>query len=53
MQSQEQQSFTFDQKVNILQNIALFPSLTVMVFLRRKIGYRFLDLRLAFANYSA
>lgn len=44
MQGQQEQSFTFEQKVNILQYFALFPALTVMVFLRRKIGYRFLDM---------
>src|SRR5450755_2873912 len=40
----QQEAITFEQKVNILQNITLFPALTVMVFLRRKVGYRFLDM---------
>ncbi|QBD75185.1 hypothetical protein EPA93_03925 [Ktedonosporobacter rubrisoli] len=44
MQGQQEQTFTFEQKVNILQYFTLFPALTVMVFLRRKIGYRFLDM---------
>lgn len=44
MQGQPEQTFTFEQKVNILQYFTLFPALTVMVFLRRKIGYRFLDM---------
>jgi hypothetical protein len=44
MQGQQQQAITFEQKVNILQNITLFPALTIMVFLRRKVGFRFLDL---------
>jgi hypothetical protein len=39
----QDQSVTFEQKVNVLQHVTLFPALTVMVFLRRKIGYRFLD----------
>lgn len=44
MQGQQEQPITFEQKINILQSITLFPALTVMVFLRRKIGFRFLDL---------
>ena len=44
MQGQQEQTITFEQKINILQNVTLFPALTVMVFLRRKIGFRFLDM---------
>jgi hypothetical protein len=44
MQGQQEQAITFEQKINILQNITLFPALTIMVFLRRKVGFRFLDL---------
>jgi hypothetical protein len=40
----QQQATTLEQKVNIVQNLALFPALTVMVFVRRKVGYRFLDM---------
>lgn len=31
------------QRIDITASMALFPALTVMVFLRCKIGYRFLD----------
>jgi len=34
---------TLAQRIDIAASMALFPALTVMVFLRRKIGYRFLD----------
>src|SRR5579864_314137 len=44
MQEQQQQAITFEQKINIIQNITLFPALTIMVFLRRKVGFRFLDM---------
>ncbi len=44
MQGQQDQTITFEQKVNILQALTLFPALTVMVFLRRKVGYRFIDM---------
>ncbi len=40
----QEQPITFEQKVNILQALTLFPALTTMVFLRRKVGFRFLDL---------
>lgn len=47
MQEQQQaparQSTTLAQKADILAGLAMFPALTVMVFLRRKIGYRFLS----------
>jgi hypothetical protein len=38
-----QQPTTLDQKINIVQNLTLFPALISMIFLRRKLGYRFLD----------
>ncbi len=41
---EQQQVTTLDQKINLIQNITLLPALTIMVFLRRKVGYRFLDL---------
>ena len=41
---QQQQPTTLDQKINIVQNLALFPALISMIFLRRKLGFRFLDL---------
>jgi hypothetical protein len=41
---EQQQVLTFQQKINILQYLTLFPALTVMIFLRRKIGYRFIDM---------
>ncbi len=45
MQGQgQQETITFEQKVNILQNLTLFPALTIIVFLRRKVGFRFLDM---------
>jgi hypothetical protein len=44
MQEQQEQALTFQQKINILQYLTLFPALTVMIFLRRRIGYRFLDM---------
>ena len=34
---------TIAQKIDTMAMIALFPALTVMIFLRRKLGYRFLD----------
>ena len=34
---------TLSQKADILAGLAMFPALTMMVFLRRKIGYRFLS----------
>jgi hypothetical protein len=40
----EQQATTLDQKINIIQNITLFPALTIVIFLRRKVGFRFLDM---------
>jgi hypothetical protein len=43
-QPMQPQPTTFEQKINIVQNLALFPALISMIFLRRKLGYRFLDL---------
>src|ERR1700736_1751068 len=40
----QQPPTTLDQKINIIQNLTLFPALTIMVFLRRKVGFRFLDM---------
>jgi len=34
---------TIAEKVDMMAMVALFPALTVMIFLRRKLGYRFLD----------
>jgi len=42
-QQPQQQTTTLADKVEILANLALFPALTIMVFLRRKVGYRFLS----------
>lgn len=43
-EQQQQQATTLEQKINLVQNITLLPSLTMIVFLRRKAGFRFLDL---------
>lgn len=44
MQDQPQQSgMTLQQKMEIAKTIMLLPSLSVIVFLRRRIGYRLLD----------
>ena len=46
MEEQQQQgrTFTLSQKMDIVAVLASFPALTVMVFLRRKLGYRFIDM---------
>jgi len=36
-------STTIADKVDAMAMLSLFPALTVMIFLRRKLGYRFLD----------
>ena len=41
---QEQRPTTLSEKMTIVAVLASFPALTVMVFLRRKLGYRFIDL---------
>jgi hypothetical protein len=38
-----QQRTTIAEKVDIAAGLALFPAITVMVFMRRKLGYRFLS----------
>lgn len=44
MQSQQPHStMTLTEKAEILASLSLFPALTMMVFLRRKVGYRFLS----------
>jgi hypothetical protein len=42
-QQQPQQHTTLAEKVETTAALALFPAMTIMVFLRRKLGYRFLD----------
>lgn len=42
-QATAQQATTLAQKADIVAGLALFPALTVMVFLRKKVGYRFLS----------
>src|SRR5579859_5456544 len=44
MQSQQSQStMTLTEKMELVAALSLFPALTIMVFLRRKVGYRFLS----------
>ncbi len=42
-QSQMQQATTLTQKMEFTAALALFPAMTIMVFLYRKLGYRFLS----------
>lgn len=42
MQAQ-QRPMTLAEKADIITNLSLFPAMTIMVFLRRKLGYRFLS----------
>ena len=43
MEDQPQKGFsTLSEKVDLLRKIAIFPALTVMIFLRRDIGFRLL-----------
>ena len=44
MEEQQGRTFTLSQKMDIIAVLASFPALTVMVFLRRKLGYRFIDM---------
>ena len=37
-----QQELTLSEKAKIIQNLAGYPALTMMVFIRRKVGYRML-----------
>jgi hypothetical protein len=39
----QQQITTIAQKIEIMAALASFPALTLMIFLRRKVGYRFLS----------
>jgi hypothetical protein len=41
-QNQPTQELTLSEKAKIVQYLALFPALSIMVFIRRKIGYRML-----------
>lgn len=43
MQGQQQRTTTLAEKMDIVTGLALFPAMTIMVFLRRKLGYRFLS----------
>ena len=42
-EQQPQQTTTLAQKMEFTASLALFPAMTVMVFLYRKLGYRFLS----------
>jgi hypothetical protein len=41
-QSQPQQDLTLADKMKIIQWLAIFPAITIMVFMRRKVGFRML-----------
>src|SRR5580658_8711394 len=41
-QNQPTQELTLSEKAKIVQYLAMFPALSIMVFIRRKIGYRML-----------
>jgi hypothetical protein len=41
-QNQPTQELTLSEKAKIIQYLALFPALSIMVFIRRKIGFRLL-----------
>ena len=41
-QTQPQQDLTISEKMKIVQYISIFPALTIMVFMRRKVGFRIL-----------
>jgi len=41
---QQWKSLTLEQKLAIGANIALYPAMTVMIFIRRRLGYRFISL---------
>jgi len=41
-QSQQSQDLTLSEKMKIVQYLAIFPAITIMVFMRRKVGFRML-----------
>jgi hypothetical protein len=41
-QSQQNQDLTLSEKMKIVQYLAIFPAITIMVFMRRKVGFRML-----------
>jgi hypothetical protein len=41
-QSQPQQELTLSEKMKVVQWLAIFPAITIMVFMRRKVGFRML-----------
>ena len=41
-QSQRNEDLTLTDKMKIVQYLAIFPALTIMVFMRRKVGFRML-----------
>jgi len=41
-QTQQNQDLTLSEKMKIVQYLAIFPALTIMVFMRRKVGFRML-----------
>jgi hypothetical protein len=41
-QQAPQQELTISEKMQIVQNLAAYPALTMLVFIRRKVGYRML-----------
>ena len=40
---EQQRPMTLSEKADIVATLSLFPAMTIMVFLRRRLGYRFLD----------
>jgi hypothetical protein len=48
-QTQPDQGMSFTEKMNVMRGLMGFPALTVMVFLRRNLGYRFLHVGHIFA----
>src|ERR1035438_2772040 len=41
-QSQPTQDLTLSEKMKLVQYLAMFPAITIMVFIRRKVGFRML-----------
>src|ERR1700719_3332089 len=41
-QPQRSQDLTLSEKMKIVQYLAIFPAITIMVFMRRKVGFRML-----------
>src|SRR5260370_9913174 len=48
---EQTQQLTLNQKAEIVVALAMFPALTVMIFIRRKIGFRFLGTTKLFAMF--